>query len=326
VLVREHGHATKLRATVVPSVKGASVIHWVDAATSVPVEVRLYERLFKVPRPEDGGDFLDALDPNSLEVVTTARLEASLATATPGSRWQLERVGYFIVDQDSTPGALVMNRIITLRDTPVIKEVAATSKKTNAKAATRPKSKSPAEYRAEARARDPELAAAYTTAEPLLGTEQADLVTGDRATADLFVAAATLSNAPELVAKWIINELPRALAGKELADSGLAAEQLAELIEMLNAGTITPSVGKTVLAKMIATGRRASELAADVAATPVADLGTAVEAVLAANPDKAAQYKAGKTGLLGFFIGQVMKSSPNADATEVNRAIRDRLG
>jgi glutaminyl-tRNA synthetase len=322
------GRASKLRATVVPSVKGASVIHWVDAATSVPVEVRIYERLFKVPRPEEGGgDFLAALDPNSLEVIATARVEASLANAAVGSRWQLERVGYFIVDQDSQPGALVMNRIITLRDAPAVKEVAApVEKKQNAKAATRPKSKSPAEYRAEARARDPELAAMYATAQALVGAEQADLLTGDRATADLFVAAAKLSNAPELVAKWIINELPRALAGKTLAESGLAAEQLAELIELLSSGTITSSVGKTVLAKMIATGERAGELAREAAATPVGDLGSAVEAVLAANPDKAAQYKAGKTGLLGFFVGQVMKSSPNADATEVNRAIRDRLG
>jgi glutaminyl-tRNA synthetase len=328
VVAREDGHVTKLRATVVPSVKGASVIHWVDAATSVPVEVRLYDRLFKVARPEDGGDFLHALDPNSLEVVTTARLEPSLASAAHGSRWQLERVGYFIVDQDSKPGALVMNRIITLRDAPAIKEIAAppVEKKQNAKAATRPKSKSPGEYRAEARARDPELAAMHASAEVLIGAEQADLISGDRATADLFIAATKLSSAPELVAKWIINELPRALAGKELAESGLAAEQLAEVIAMLRDGKISAAVGKTVLAKMIATGRRASELAADVAATPVADLGTAVDQILAANPDKVGQYKAGKTGLLGFFVGQVMKSSPNADATEVNRAIRDRLG
>ena len=55
------------------------------------------------------------------------------------------------------------------------------------------------------------------------------------------------------------------------------------------------------------------------------NLGAAVDAVLAANPDKAAQYKAGKTGLLGFFVGQVMKSTPGADAAAVNQALRDRL-
>jgi len=76
---------------------------------------------------------------------------------------------------------------------------------------------------------------------------------------------------------------------------------------------------------MVATGRSAPDLAADVAATPAGDLTTAIDAVIAANPDKAAQYKAGKTGLLGFFVGQVMKSAPGADASAVNQAVRSRL-
>jgi glutaminyl-tRNA synthetase len=322
------GNATKLRATVVASQKGAPVIHWVDAATSVPAELRLYERLFTSPRPEEGGvDFMEAFDPNSLEVIATARLEASLARAEIGSRWQLERVGYFVVDEDTKPGAMVLNRIVTLRE--AAKEVApaiTVEKKQNAKAATRPKSKSPAEYRAEARVRDPELAAAYAKAEGFgLPSEQADLLTGDRATASLFLATADATHAPELAAKWIINELPRALAGKDLADSGLDHAQLGELLGLLRDNKITALVGKTVLAQMIATGRRVGELVADAAATPAADLGSAVDAVIAANPEKAAQYRAGKTGLLGFFVGQVMKSSPSSDASEVNRAIRDRL-
>jgi Asp-tRNA(Asn)/Glu-tRNA(Gln) amidotransferase B subunit len=76
---------------------------------------------------------------------------------------------------------------------------------------------------------------------------------------------------------------------------------------------------------MLATGKSAGVLAAAQAALPVMDLGPTIDAVIAANPDKAAAYRSGKTGLLGFFVGQVMKSSPNADAAEVNRAIRDRL-
>src|SRR5258706_362344 len=138
------GNATKLRAHVVEAGKGAGVIHWVDAATSVPVEVRLYERLFKVPRPEEGGgDFLEHLDRSSLEVVQ-ARVEASLAGAAVGSRWQLERVGYFIVDADSKPGALVLARIITLREDRVAAEPAepVVAKPVNPKVKTRPKSKS----------------------------------------------------------------------------------------------------------------------------------------------------------------------------------------
>jgi glutaminyl-tRNA synthetase len=326
----QDGHPTKLRAHVVEGGKGLGVIHWVDAATSVAAEVRLYDRLFATAKPEEGGgDFLELIDAASLEIVQGARVEQSLAKAEVGSRWQLERVGYFRVDEDSKPGALVLNRITTLREREVAKKDEATpaAKKPSAKAATRPKSKSPAEYRAEARARDADLAAAYAQAQALgLTAEQADLVTGDRASAVLFVETAKATGAAELTAKWMINELPRALDGKELADSGLDAMRFVELVMMLHARELTPTAGKAVLADMIATGKRASELAGARTAAPAADLGATVEAVIAANPDKAAQYRAGKTGLLGFFVGQVMKSSPNADPAKVNQAVRDRLG
>ncbi len=332
------GNVTKLRAELVPDTLGGKnpadgrkvfgVIHWVDAATSVPAEVRLYGRLFGAAHPEEGGgDFLEQIDKASLEVLT-ARVEASLAQAAIGTRYQLERVGYFIVDEDSKPGALVLNRIITLRDErPAAKEAAApVEKKVNAKAATRPKSKSPAEYRAEARVRDAGLAKIYADAQAQgLSAEHADLVAGDAETAALFSRTAMLTRSADLTAKWIINELPRALGSKELADSGLDGDRLAELIELIRDNKITAGIGKTVLAQMIATGRTATELAADVAATPAQDLGTAIDAVIAANADKAAQYKAGKTGLLGFFVGQVMKNAPGADANAVNQAVRDKL-
>ncbi|HSN27163.1 MAG TPA: glutamine--tRNA ligase/YqeY domain fusion protein, partial [Kofleriaceae bacterium] len=328
------GNVTKLRAHVVEGGKGLSVIHWVDAATSVPAEVRLYGRLFKVAQPEEGGgDFLEHLDPASLEVVEGARVEQSLAKAEIGSRWQLERVGYFRVDEDTTPGRLVLNRISTLREAPTAATgvAAGTStatavgeKKENVKAKTRPKSKSPQEYRAEARARDPQLAGVFAEAKAMgLPDDQADLLSGDRATASLFSKTAKLVPGA-LVAKWVINELPRALAGKELTEELLTADAFGELLGKLDKGELTPAVGKTALAEMIASGKRVSQLTL-TPAKPV-DLVGAIDAVIAANPDKAAQYKAGKTGLLGFFVGQVMKSSPGADAAAVNQAVRDRLG
>ncbi|HEX7843861.1 MAG TPA: glutamine--tRNA ligase/YqeY domain fusion protein [Kofleriaceae bacterium] len=338
------GEVTRLRATVLPETAGgknptdgrkvSGVIHWVDAATAVPAEVRLYDHLFTSPRPEDGsGDFLQALSPASLEIVPGARVEASLASAPVGSRWQLERVGYFSVDEDARPGALVLNRIVTLRESYAEKkpEVAAepapetSEKKESAKAKTRPKSKSPVEYRAEARARDADLAAAYARASALVPAESADLLTGDRATAQLFLAAAERAR-PETAAKWIINELPRALgeSGGRTVEQ-IAAAELGALLVAVDDGSLPTSSAKAVLAELVRTGKPFAELRGQVAA-PVADLGAAIDAVIAANPDKAGQYKAGKTGLLGFFVGQVMKSTPGADAAAVNKALRDRLG
>ena len=99
-------------------VKGT--IHWVCAEHALSTEVRLYDRLFNVPNPDDaseGKTFLDHLNPDSIEVVADAKLEPSLANAAPGSRYQFERVGYFYADPlDSQPGRPVLNRTVTLRD------------------------------------------------------------------------------------------------------------------------------------------------------------------------------------------------------------------
>ena len=329
------GNVTKLRATVHPETKGGKnpadgrkvhgVIHWVDAATSVPVEVRLYDRLFKVPKPEEGGqDFLEHLDPKSLEIVTGARVEGSLATAEVGSRWQLERVGYFVFDQDSKPGALVLNRIVTLREAKTAAKAEPVADKKpvdkNPKAASRPKTKSPQEYRAEARARDPELAAAHGRLAAVLTADQADLLAGDRDTAAL-AETVMAKVAPELAAKWLINELPRALGDLDIRS--VNATELTHLLAAVADGSVPTNAAKPMLAELVK-GRSFEDLRSQTAA-PAQDLGAAIDAVIAANPDKAAQYKAGKTGLLGFFVGQVLKASPTADAAAVNQAVRARL-
>jgi glutaminyl-tRNA synthetase len=124
------GNVIEVHATYDPATRGGdapdgrkvkSTIHWVSAAHAVDAEVRLYDRLFNKPNPDDteeGEDFMDYLTPNSLEVVERAKVEPSLANAAPGSRWQFERIGYFIADAlHSKPGALVFNRTVGLRDT-----------------------------------------------------------------------------------------------------------------------------------------------------------------------------------------------------------------
>ena len=100
--------------------KVKSTIHWVSAEHAIDAEVRLYENLFATENPGDvpeGQDFTVNLHPNSLEILTNAKLEPSLAGAMPGDRYQFERLGYFCADLDSKPGALVFNRTVPLRDT-----------------------------------------------------------------------------------------------------------------------------------------------------------------------------------------------------------------
>ncbi len=95
-------------------VKGT--IHWVHADSAVPVELRLYDRLFSVADPDEGGDYLQALNPESLVVVSDALAEPALAELAPGETVQLERSGYFTRDARSAEGALVLNRTVSLRD------------------------------------------------------------------------------------------------------------------------------------------------------------------------------------------------------------------
>jgi glutaminyl-tRNA synthetase len=123
------GNVTELLCTYDPATRGGnapdgrkvkSTIHWVSAARALDAEVRLYENLFTKENPndvEEGQDFTANLNPHSLDVVTGARVEPSLAEAPPGTRLQFERIGYFCTDLESKPGRLVFNRTIGLKDT-----------------------------------------------------------------------------------------------------------------------------------------------------------------------------------------------------------------
>ncbi len=123
------GDVVEIRATYDPATRGGdtpdgrkvkATIHWVSAAHAVDAEVRLYETLFAVENPDDvpdGQDFIQTLNPDSLQILQGCKLEPSLAEAAPGARYQFERLGYFCADAgDSRPGAPVFNRTVTLKD------------------------------------------------------------------------------------------------------------------------------------------------------------------------------------------------------------------
>jgi glutaminyl-tRNA synthetase len=128
VVKNDKGEVIEVHCSYDPASKGGnspdgrkvkSTIHWVSAAHAVDAEVRLYENLFAKENPsdvEEGQDVLDNLNPKSLEIITDAKVEPSLANATPGTRYQFERLGYFCVDPDSKPGAPVFNRTVALKD------------------------------------------------------------------------------------------------------------------------------------------------------------------------------------------------------------------
>jgi glutaminyl-tRNA synthetase len=129
VVKNDKGEVIEIHCTYDPATRGGnapdgrkvkSTIHWVSAAQAVDAEVRLYETLFTTENPNetpDGQEFTVNLNPASLEVLTHCKLEPALANVSPMERFQFERLGYFCVDPDSTPGSPVFNRTVALKDT-----------------------------------------------------------------------------------------------------------------------------------------------------------------------------------------------------------------
>jgi glutaminyl-tRNA synthetase len=120
-----NGEITELRCSYDPATRGGdapdgrkvkATLHWVSEAHALDAEVRLYDRLFTTESPGADRDYRADLNPNSLEVLAGCKLEPGVADARPGERFQFERLGYFCVDADSRPGALVFNRTVALKD------------------------------------------------------------------------------------------------------------------------------------------------------------------------------------------------------------------
>lgn len=127
VIKDEDGNVTEVLVEYLPETRGGfraedapkpkGTLHWVSAETSLPATINLYSTLFSAEKPgKETGDFIDDLNPTSLETLTNARVEASLGDTFPEKRYQFMRMGYFVTDQASTADNLIFNRTVTLRD------------------------------------------------------------------------------------------------------------------------------------------------------------------------------------------------------------------
>ncbi len=307
----------------------SGAIHWVDAGRSLSCEVRLYDRLFLVPDPdaeaaETGREFTEFVNPDSLVVVENARIEPSVQDDPPGSRYQFERLGYFMSDpEDSTADRLVFNRTVTLRDTWSRRaaggQTGAASGGGGEKAASE---KAAPELSAEEHRRLREAAAPERSGElesrrrrmEELGVdaEDAELITREAALADFFEAALETGGPPQRVANWVVNELPREIDDRPLADLPFGGREFGELVGLLEDGTLSSSTAREVLTEMVETGAAPGAVVDRKGLRQISDrsaLDEVVEGVLAANPAKVEEYRAGRPALLGFFMGQLMRAS-----------------
>ncbi|MEZ4472618.1 MAG: glutamine--tRNA ligase/YqeY domain fusion protein [bacterium] len=315
-------------------VKGT--LHWLSAEQAVPAELRLYDHLFASDTP-DREDWEALLNPNSLEVLQ-GFVEPSLAGDPAGSRYQFERLGYFISDAvDSKPGGLVFNRIVTLRDSwakqtkkdepaavappPVVEK----------KPDTRPTKLGKSEIRARIRAEDAGLAARYASFQAELGLseEDADVLTGDGDLAAFFEATLAAGADVAAATRWVINEVLREVKDRPIAELRLTPAALAGLIGLVDAGRLSVTAGKEVFAALVSDGGDPAAIMAARGLEQLSDtsaLAAAVDAVIAASAGQVERYRAGNTGLLGFFIGQVMKATGGrADPAATRALLTERL-
>ncbi len=347
VVKDKQGEVVELRCSYDPETKsGSSVqrrvkgtIHWVSASESLPAEVRLYDRLFIKPNPDDvaeGATFLDALNPNSLEVLTGSRIEPSVASDPPASRYQFERQGYFIADAvDSRPGGLVFNRTVALRDTwrPGKPEPEPRPKmKTKEQGASAERTRGTAsDARRRVREANPELIRRYERYRQEFGLSEldADLLTGDLASGDFFEAALATHPAPRSIANFMNNELLGRLGNSGFPALPFSPAEFAELVALVDEDVISTNIAKEILDEMVAKGGRPGEIVEQRGLRRIDDseaLRPIIDQVLADNPDKVAAYRGGKTGLLGFFMGQVMRATQGkANPQLVQQLLKERL-
>ena len=269
------------------AVKGT--IHWVAAAHSVPAEVRLYDRLFTAPDPEAGeGEFPEYLNPRSLTIVK-GFVEPSVVGDSPDTRYQFERLGYFWPDPvDSSPPHPIFNRIVTLRDS-----WTRTDETPNVDG--RPQ-------RAEPAAPAPVKTAKAADLTP------AQQIARDARLAAYFDEAARHGDAGAL-ATWVVNELAPAIRA---GNTRVPPARLAALVDLVQKGAINTRIARDVLAAALETGADPVEIVEERGLTQVSDataIAPIVDRLIAEHPDKVAAYHAGKTAIVGFFVGQVMRET-----------------
>jgi len=296
--------------------KPRCTIHLVDAAASLPAVVYLYARLFAVEHPD--AEFLSQLNPESRVVQKHSRIEPSVAGDPPDTRYQFTRLGYFWRDPaQQADQALVFNRIAPLRDS-WTKPVVAASVTTDKPAVSVGLEGEPPSLSPEEQAWLEYYGLEAATGRALLDTPDAQV---------FFEKACMIAPAQPL-ANWMANHLLSAAKGRALAALPFSAGAFAQLVNSVVSKQASTHQARKVLEKMLRNGGDPVALLKAQKANTLEDPDTLrdlVEATLAKYPEKVAAYHGGKTGLLGFFIGQSMKAAKGTASPHVVRAMLEQL-
>lgn len=338
VLKDEQGQVMELICSYDPEsreqakgVKG--IIHWVSAQHALPAEFRLYERLFSQANPDEGdAPFTDHLNPHSLQV-SQGYIEPSVTQDAADSRYQFERLGYFWRDPvDSQAEALVFNRIVGLRDhwqpqatqnnvnsqPDKANQTAKTDKATKANTAE----SSP---KVAVTLSEDELAAIAPYVAQGLSSAEATLLLREPALLNYLNTAAQHGELATL-ANWVLNDLAQAIRS---GSNTVRPEQLAQLVARVQQGEISGRMTKDVLLQALELNRDPNTLVEEQGLRQVSSsdaLEPIIDGLFERYPDKVTAYRSGKTGMLGFFVGQVMRETQGqANPQVLNSLLTQKL-
>jgi glutaminyl-tRNA synthetase len=326
----ENGEIIELQVTYHPDsksgsdrsgIKVKSAIHWVEANSAKRVELRVYDRLYKVEDPKG----LEDLNPNSLSIIKNALIEPSVIEEKPSERFQFEREGYFYADPiDYTDEKPVFNKIVSLKDSWAKKEKKRSKQETSKK---QPQKQIDGEVTPMSKEEE-ERFKRYTTALKL-NTEVANTLARDIILSNFFDEALNFCKKPVNLAKIIINEVARELKSKELHELKFKPNDIANLAKMLDDETISSKIAKEIFEKMSKSGDDPVEIVERSDLKQISDpalLQPIIDEVIANNPDNVTKYKAGNERLFGFFVGQVLKKTGGkANPKMVNELVKKSL-
>ncbi|WP_295421303.1 glutamine--tRNA ligase/YqeY domain fusion protein [Sulfurovum sp.] len=301
-------------------IKVKSAIQWVDAAQAKKVEVRLYDRLYSSEAPEG----MEDLNPNSLQVIKNALVEPAVITEKPDERFQFEREGYFYADPvDYTDEKPVFNKIVGLKDS-------WSKKKRSSEPVPKPKAKK-VQVDGEVVPMNEAEQALFDkyTGELGLNSEVANTLARDTQLSSLYEESLSVFNSPVLLANIVANEVARELKEKQLNELKFNAKQIAQLVKMVDDETISNKIAKQVFEQMAKTGEDPTQIVKTKGLVQISDpaiISPIIDEIIAKNPDNVAKFKAGNTKLLGFFVGQVLKTTGGkANPKVVNELVAEKL-
>ncbi len=316
-------HANSKSGEDSSGIKVKSAIQWVDAATAKPVELRLYDRLFKDEAPEG----LEDLNPDSLKVIKNALIEPAVLSDEVDERFQFEREGYFFKDPvDYSHEHPVFNKIVGLKDS-WGKQKTSENRKPRGERKPQPK---PVQIDGEVEAMNANEQARFDHYTQLgLNTEVANTLARDTKLSTFFERALQAHSSPTHLANLVANEVARELKEQEIEALKFTPEQLAELAKMLDEKTISMKIAKQVLEEMMKGGKAPSDIVEEKGLVQISDpevIAPIIDDIIAKNPDNVDKFKGGNTKLLGFFVGQVLKATGGkANPQIVNQLVAQKL-